>query len=535
MFKKSLKYQFAAVVATLVIVLLGATAVFMIYQKSAEMTEDIFQDTYNFASFTSDDVMNSYQEDFVVARSPQKFEAELKAKLNLNPSISDVEILDYAGASLFTSSDRAENQLDRSVMIDDESLIERLKSRNPSVVSLDGRVVYLKAQDEGGYSYVDVNENPVTKLSANTRIANLVYPYSDNSHVLLFSVSYDYLDERIRSNMIGVGIFTLIGLVVALLAGFVLAGKVTAPLSNLARYVNTISHGDKRAKIKVVSQNEIGQLAHNFNQMIDDLEQYEDELVDQERIETELRLAADIQNDLIPKNIPSAPSLDVAATIHPAAEIGGDCYDFFKLKGDDLLFYIGDVTGHGVPAGLVVSIANALFYNFTMGTESTVELLANTNKILQPKTKPNMFLTALAAAWDEENKVLKYTSAGHEQPLLYSASEKKVKELECGGMALGMIPDISHILKEYEQKMEKGDVMVLFTDGIPEAWGPGKATKKDEHDFYGMERFEKSLEKHAKDNKSAKQIMEGIMTDLKEFMADIPAQDDITMIVLKRV
>lgn len=535
MAKKSLKYQFAAVIATLVIGLLAATAVFMIYQKSREMTQDIFQDAYNFANFTSDDVINAYQEDFVVARSPQKFEAQLKSTLNLNPSVSNVEILDYNGESLFTTYDRAENQLDRAELITDETLLARLKSRNPSVISLDGQVVYLKAKDEGGYDYVDENEKTVSSLSANTRIANLVYPYSDNAHILKYDVSYEYLDERINNTVQGIVIFTAIGLIIALLAAFLLAGRVTAPLSNLARYVNTISHGDKRAKIKVVSENEIGQLAQNFNQMIDDLEQYEDELVDQERIETELRLAADIQNDLIPKNIPSAPSLEVAASVRPAAEIGGDCYDFFKLKNDNLLFYIGDVTGHGVPAGLVVSIANALFYNFTLSTESTVELLSSTNKILQPKTKPNMFLTALAASWNEQDKTLKYASAGHEPPLFYSAKEDKVKELESGGMALGMIPDISKILKEYEQKMEKGDVAVLFTDGIPEAWGPGKSKKSDEHDFYGMKRFSESLAKHAKADKSAKEIMEEILGDLQKFMADIPAQDDITIVILKRI
>lgn len=535
MIKKSLKYQFAAVIATLVIVLLGATAVFMIQQKSTEMTEDIFEGVYSFANFTSDDLITAYQEDLVVARSPQQFEASMKSTLDLDASIAGVEVLNYAGESLFTTEDRAENQLDRAEMIEDESLLERIKSRNPSILGLDGRIVYLKAKDEGGYDFVDENENPVDELAANTRIANLVFPYSDNSHVLVYEVSYADLDERINNSMQGIVLFTLVGLIIALVSGFFLAGRVTAPLSNLARYVNTISHGDKRAKIKVVSKNEIGQLAENFNQMIDDLEQYEDELVDQERIETELRLAADIQNDLIPKEIPCAPSLEVAASIQPAAEIGGDCYDFFKLKDDDLLFYIGDVTGHGVPAGLVVSIANALFYNFTLGTDSTVELLANTNKILQPKTKPNMFLTAMAAAWDENNKVLKYTSAGHEPPLLYSAKDDKVKELESGGMALGMIPDISNILKEYEQKMEKGDTVVLFTDGIPEAWGPGKSKKIEDHDFYGMEKFSDSLKKHAKANKSAKEIMDGIIADLKEFMADIPAQDDITIVVLKRV
>jgi len=535
MIKKSLKYQFAAVIATLVIGLLLATAIFMIYQKSREMTEDIFQDAYNFANFTSDDVINSYKEDFVVARSPQKFEEKIKNTLNLNPSVSGLEILSYAGKSLFTTDDRAENQLDRAEEITDESLLERVKSRNPSVIGLDGSVIYLKAKEGGGYDFVDENENLVKNLGSNTRIENLVYPYSDNSHALMYKISYEYLDARIRSNVSGVVFFTLIGLLVALMAGFLLAGKVTAPLSNLARYVNTISHGDKRAKIKVTSQNEIGQLANNFNQMIDDLEQYESELVDQERIETELRLATEIQNDLIPKKIPSAPSLQVAASVHPAAEIGGDCYDFFKLKNDNLLFYIGDVTGHGVPAGLVVSIANALFYNFTFGTSSTLELLISTNKILQAKTKPSMFLTALAASWDEENKLLKYTSAGHESPLLYSAKDGKVKELQAGGMALGMIPDISKILKEYEQKMEKGDVAVLFTDGIPEAWGPKQDGSQEEHDFYGMKHFEKSIAKHAKANKTAQQIMEGIMEDLTAFMHDIPAQDDITMIVLKRI
>lgn len=533
--RTSIKYQFAAVIATLVVGLLAGTATFLIYQKSAEMTQDIFQETYNFAQFTSDDLMDNFQENFMLARSPQKFESRLNEILNLSQAVDGLQVASYAGQLFFDSAERADMQLDSAVEVVDPDFLERIKARNVSVLTEEGRIVYLKQNEEGKFIFVDENEDTVEALKANTRIVNLVLPYRDDEHTLIFDVSYADLDARIVSTAMGILAFLGIGLLVALGVGFFLAGRVTAPLSRLAKHVGTLQT-EGRKKVKVKSQNEIGQLAESFNKMIDDLEQYEEELVDQERLETELRLAADIQNSLIPKEIPQAKGLEVAAAIYPAAEIGGDCYDFFPEEGN-LLYYIGDVTGHGVPSGLVVSIANALFYYFTQETDSTVELLSSVNKVLKPKTKPNMFLTAMAARWDEVKGKLHYASAGHEPPL-YCAVAEEVRELEAGGMALGMLPDISKLLKEYEVKMAEGDVMVMYTDGIPEAWGPAKGAKAAEtegHDFYGMERFKDSVQKHTWAGKSAQEIVDGILADVRSFMQGIPAQDDITLVVVKRI
>lgn len=535
---KSIKTQFAVVISILVVVLLAANAGYLIKQKESEMTADIFDKVYSFANLTAEDIATSYQEDILVARAPSNFEISKKEILNLNSSISGFRIATYGGKEVYTTAESAQDQLDRSENIENEMLITRLQSQNSSVKTLDGRVVYLKQnpESERGFDFVDVNENPTEALSANTRIENFIIRTKDNKHSIIYETSYATLDRMLADTIFSIIALTAIGVIIAVIVSFILAGRIAAPIIKLARYVKTLASSDNRRKIKVKSKNEIGQLATSFNQMIDDLAKYEEELVDQERMQTELRLAASIQEDLIPKEIPQPEGLELAASITPAAEIGGDCYDFFTDKDGELVFYIGDVTGHGVPAGLVVSIANALFYYFSANTDVTSELLTLVNSVLKPKTKPNMFLTAMACRWEEKNKKLFYSSAGHEPPLHYSKKTKEVKDLNSGGMALGMIPDISKIVNEFEAPLESGDVMVLYTDGIPEAWGPAETEeeKKEGHGFYEMDRFRAVLKKYAEKDLSAQEILDGILKEVHEYMGDIPSQDDVTILVMKK-
>src|SRR5690606_32671105 len=142
-------------------------------------------------------------------------------------------------------------------------------------------------------------------------------------------------------------------------------------------------------RVYVKTKDEVATLANAFNSMAQELEISTKALVYKERVAKELEIAANIQKELLPKEIPVISGLDIAAGILPAEEIGGDCYDFLATDDNNLLMYLGDVTGHGVPAGIVVSIANALIYNYSHDTDMR-EILSQVNRILKVKTSSNM-------------------------------------------------------------------------------------------------------------------------------------------------
>lgn len=131
--------------------------------------------------------------------------------------------------------------------------------------------------------------------------------------------------------------------------------------------------------------------------------------------------------------------------------------------------YIGDVTGHGVPSGFVMMMVNALVSAIVVSEESSAKVLAETNRILKPRIKQNMMMSSVMLRWNDRDKALYYTGAGHEFILVYSHRENKVFKIKSGGVALGMMRDASRLYKEQQIRFEPEDVVILYTDGITEA------------------------------------------------------------------
>ena len=213
--------------------------------------------------------------------------------------------------------------------------------------------------------YTNFNGRTVESIGVNERINDIVYPFRDSNNALRsfsvrYRVSYDALTKRVsetRNNML---ILAAFGIVIALFTGGIIADKITSPIKKLSEGAEKIGSGDLETRIEVKSKSEIGQLANTFNQMATDLEVSTQQMLEKEKLTRELELAGEIQMELLPSTLPPVKNLDVAASLVSAEEVGGDCYDFLPIDEDNMLFYIGDVTGHGVPAGLVSAINNAL-------------------------------------------------------------------------------------------------------------------------------------------------------------------------------
>lgn len=521
----SLKTKLILTISALIIVLFALTAFLFLSEKSRELTYDIYTTSRSFAELTGPDIAAKYSL-YLPQKSFVYFHREIQNLFQKFPDLASIQIASYNGELLYDSKTEQEKQYEGSGRkINNAQLVEQIHSRNPSVMTLDTkRLIYLKKDANGNYQYVDVNEKAITPLAQNEKIAYVVQP-ATNDMAIIYGISYANLQSRINETITRGLLLAIFGVGVGVLLAFLYAGTITKPLKKLTESAGIIATGNFAHRVEIKTKDEISTLAKAFNKMAADLEVSTKAMLYKERVAKELEMAAKIQKELLPKQIPASAGLDIAAGLLPAEEIGGDCYDFIKPNDQNLLMYLGDVTGHGVPSGIVVSIANALIYNYAEEPDMK-KILLSVNRILKEKTSSNMFMTLVMLHWNEMVQKLQFISAGHEQMLHYHAAEKKVTLTPSGGLALGMLSDIGKTLEQHEVEMKKDDALIVYSDGIPECW-------KDDKEMYGMARFKRALSEYG-DLPNALSLRNALLADVKEFAGKYKQMDDITLIVLKK-
>lgn len=334
-----------------------------------------------------------------------------------------------------------------------------------------------------------------------------------------------------RKNIIqiSIGLFlgTLISLMLLIFTIFLL--DVILPLNRVATQVKNLLTGKQYQRIEPATIDEIGMFTHFFNEITHDLEKISYDIKERRRMSSELDIASQIQKDVLPKEAPISPGLDIVAKTKSAAEVGGDSFDFLSSPdGNQTFIYIGDVTGHGVPAGLVMVMVDTLIHSMIFqGFLNSKDVLVNTNTLLTPRISARLFMTLVMMRWDAAQQKMYYTGAGHEHILIYRAKSEKVETSRAGGIALGMIPDNSKVIQEKEIQLEIGDSILLYTDGITEA-------KNTSGEMYGVERIAESLLKYGY-LPSSESIFDHVTQDFAQFAGEYIQADDITMIVIKYV
>lgn len=322
--------------------------------------------------------------------------------------------------------------------------------------------------------------------------------------------------------------WVMYGVVALILFLFVIfVWDIVVPISRVTKQVTKLLTGKSYKRIEPTTIDEVGVVTHFFNEITQDLEKISYDVKERRRMSSELDIASSIQKEVLPKEAPEAPGLDVVAKTRSAAEVGGDTFDFLtSADGTQVFIYIGDVTGHGVPSGLIMmmvdTIVTAMVYQ---GVKSGSELVAHTNFLLHPRIASRLFMTSVTLRWDKEAQKIFYTGAGHEHILVYRKEQEEVESIASGGIALGMIPDVSKIVKETEIPLAIGDTIVLFSDGITEA-------KNHTGEMYGLEKLIRSLENNGY-KPSVEAVFDGLTKDFSDFVGEYVQIDDITMIVIK--
>jgi len=309
-----------------------------------------------------------------------------------------------------------------------------------------------------------------------------------------------------------------------------IARGITSPLRALTSATRTMAEGDLDMHFPSIQRtDEVGRLAASFAIMRESLRTHIHDLTQttaaKERIESELKIAHDIQMGILPRLFPPFPErrdMDIYAMIKPAREVGGDLYDFFFIDADHLCFTVGDVSGKGVPAALLMAVAKILIKSkATQGLTAEV-ILARVNEDLALDNPSMMFVTLFLGILDVSTGEVVYGNAGHPTPYLLGAGGRIVPLSTTGGMALGVVGDFVY---RYETVvLQKNESLFLYSDGVTEA-----ANIRDE--FFMEERLEKALSE-LKD-RPLKTLVDGTLEKIEAFAQDAPQADDITMMAVR--
>ncbi|MEZ0228998.1 MAG: GAF domain-containing SpoIIE family protein phosphatase, partial [Planctomycetota bacterium] len=251
---------------------------------------------------------------------------------------------------------------------------------------------------------------------------------------------------------------------------------------------------------------------------------------DRSRLESEIQIAAQMQQEMCPQRLPTLDGIEVFGIFVPAKEVGGDYYDYVEdphEPGKSLSIVVGDVSGKGLGAGIVAVMARCFLRSMitAYGVESPASLLAYLNTILSADLKPGVFMTMLMAVWDARKKVVRYSAAGHEHLVVYRARRQQPEAIKSGGTPLGISAERGGPIADAELRLERGDSLVMYSDGVTEAMNV-------ENEEYSLEKLLACVKKNGA--RSAKDLAEAIGTDVKQFVGNVDQSDDITLVVLKK-
>lgn len=260
---------------------------------------------------------------------------------------------------------------------------------------------------------------------------------------------------------------------------------------------------------------------HALQKAYDELKAAQVQLIEKERLERELKVAADIQLSILPDVLPNTPRFDFGARILPARQVGGDFYDVYMLAEDRAGIVIGDVADKGVPAALFMARAHALIMAEADSSTSPGDVLRFANGHITRLQKSAQFVTALYGTLDTATGQFAYARAGHEPPLLLSPSGTVERVPHAAGMSLGLWDEIT--LDEQVVKLEKGCTLVLFTDGMTDCRDPkGMA--------FGLERISSTLRGLV--GLSAQDVCDRLFNTLMSFQDGASQDDDVTLVAI---
>lgn len=296
-----------------------------------------------------------------------------------------------------------------------------------------------------------------------------------------------------------------------------------------SRFASENEMRDEKLSSVIKNRDEIGQLARAIDQMEEQIQSYVEKITsitaEEEKMRTELSLAARIQLEALPGTFPAFPDrneFDIYASMKPAKDVGGDFYDFFLVDDDHLCLVIADVSGKGIPAALFMMVSRTILANIAMMGMSPKEVLEKANEAICANNKEEMFVTVWLGILEISTGKVTAANAGHEYPVLKKPDQDFEILIDKHGFVLGGMEEVKY--REYEFDMEPGSKLFLYTDGLPEA-------ADNEQNMFGVELMMDALNESL--NLSTKEILDHMKGRVDGFVGSAPQFDDLTMLCIE--
>ena len=359
---------------------------------------------------------------------------------------------------------------------------------------------------------------------------------SDNDVVGILCVQR-YMEElvtgRVSYIILVCSLTVLLSIMVILISSINVNKQFASPIKKIVseaeRFASENSILEQPLSEDISKINEIRMLISSINAMeketVDYIIKLSDVVAEKQRIGTELSLANIIQQNSVPTDFPAFPDrneFDVYASMTPAKEVGGDFYDFFLIDDDHLALVIADVSGKGIPAALYMMVTKILINDRALMGGTPAEILEFVNSRLCESNKADLFVTAWLGILEISTGKVVAVSAGHDDPAIYKKGGEYSLFKTKHGLVLGAVNDVKY--KNYEIKLDPGDKIFLYTDGVPEA----NAKNKNMLTLDGMTKLLNDVK-----DLSPKQTIESIKNNIFKFIGDEPQFDDITMVSLE--
>jgi phosphoserine phosphatase RsbU/P len=333
-----------------------------------------------------------------------------------------------------------------------------------------------------------------------------------------------------------VAVFVIVELV-SVVIGVRLTRTITRAVHNLYQGTQRIRAGDFSHRIEAHGNDQLAELSGSFNRMTEDLERLVEVAKEKERLQSEIEIAREVQNQLFPRCLPASNTLELAAMCVPARLVSGDYYDYMNLEAPQLAFAIGDVAGKGISAALLMAtVQSTMRAQLRAGRDfapaagngghrlplSAASLVSRLNQQLFAFTSPEKFATFYFALYDDVTGMLTYTNAGHLPPILVRNGD--ATRLDVTGTVIGAFSFSEY--GESSLRLEPGDLLVGFTDGVTEP-------ENEFGEMFGEDRLSELIVKHAA--RETGEIITAVMESVRQWTGSPELQDDMTLLLARRI
>jgi phosphoserine phosphatase RsbU/P len=379
---------------------------------------------------------------------------------------------------------------------------------------------WLDMRVSGASTLEAARAEPRETASPSPVLASFALRPSAVNHKLLTSVGA--VGPLLVAVVVIVGVVFLILELVALATGVVLTRTITRAVGDLYEATLRVRRGDFTHRVRVPKRDQLGALSESFNEMTASVAQLIEEQRRRQRLENELSIAREVQEQLFPRSLPSVPGLELAAICRPARTVSGDYYDFISLSPSRLAIALADISGKGISAALLMASLQAALRSQAQiaGHADPAELVGRLNAGMFKNTSDDRYATFFYGVYDAQAKTLTYTNAGHLAP--FFVTNGRVQRLDEGGTVVGLFEEF--VYQQKTLQVEPGSVLVAFSDGLTE---PENAFGEE----YGMVRLQAEILRQR--NVAAQEMAEDLIAASEQWAGSAEQADDITVVVAR--